>query len=65
MILGVCLGQTYFSVGFFILMLKIEGKPGGGAPKIDNNGQLKTKISGTLKWNLSNDFLIFKSSNLI
>jgi hypothetical protein len=31
------------------------GKPGGGAPKLDpNSGQLKTKIVGTLQWNLSN-----------
>ena len=29
------------------------GKPGGGAPKLDNSGQLKTKIAGTLWWNLS------------
>ena len=29
------------------------GKPGGGAPKLDNSGQLKTKIVGTLRWNLS------------
>lgn len=29
------------------------GKPGGGAPKMDSTGNLKTKIVGTLKWNLS------------
>jgi hypothetical protein len=35
------------------------GKPGGGAPKLDNSGQLKTKIVGTLRWNLSKLFRIF------
>lgn len=32
------------------------GKPGGGAPKLDNNtGHVRTKIAGTLRWNLSNN----------
>lgn len=35
------------------------GKPGGGAPKLNNNtGQLQTKIVGTLQWNLSKFRLI-------
>ncbi|CAF0962986.1 unnamed protein product [Brachionus calyciflorus] len=31
------------------------GKPGGGAPKIDQSGNLKTKIVGTLRWNLNGE----------
>lgn len=32
------------------------GKPGGGAPKLDQStGQLATKIRGTLKWNLTGE----------
>jgi len=32
------------------------GKPGGGAPKLNNNtGQLQTKIVGTLQWNLNGE----------
>lgn len=32
------------------------GKPGGGAPKLNNNtGQLQTKIAGTLQWNLNGE----------
>lgn len=32
------------------------GKPGGGAPKLNNNtGKLQTKIAGTLQWNLNGE----------
>ncbi len=45
------------------------GKPGGGAPKLDQTGQLKTKIVGTLRWNLSKQLKlmnsIYRSVNLI
>lgn len=31
------------------------GKPGGGAPRLDNSGQLRTKKEGTLWWNLNGE----------
>lgn len=36
------------------------GKPGGGAPKLDQTGQLRTKIVGTLRWNLSTQLIIIE-----
>lgn len=62
--------DDYFPWGKNIYLIVIEallschlfsqGKPGGGAPKIDNYGRTKTKLAGSLKWENSNgNSLIF------
>jgi len=42
-----------FFLNIFVLN---KGKPGGGAPRLDNSGQLNNKIAGKLWWNLSKQF---------
>lgn len=48
--------QSAFNVVYQSDIYNPWGKPGGGAPKLNNNtGQLQTKIAGTLQWNLNGE----------
>lgn len=48
--------KSAFNVVYETNIYNPWGKPGGGAPKLNNNtGQLQTKIAGTLQWNLNGE----------
>lgn len=48
--------QSNFNVVYNTDVYNPWGKPGGGAPKLNQNtGQLQTKIAGTLQWNLNGE----------